>query len=53
MDLNDFFGPNPTIINLRAENRWEAVDELIDHLVANHKIKTERQSEAKGTSLTK
>ena len=39
MDLNEFFGPNPMVTNLRAENRWEAIDELIDHLVANQKIK--------------
>ena len=41
MDLNDFFGPNPDVIELHADNRWEAIDELIDHLVADHKIKSE------------
>jgi mannitol/fructose-specific phosphotransferase system IIA component (Ntr-type) len=41
MDLNDFLGPDPNIIELRADNRWEAIDELIDHLVADHKIKSE------------
>lgn len=41
MDLSEFFGPNPTVIDLQAENRWEAIDELIDHLVVNRKIKTE------------
>jgi hypothetical protein len=43
MDLNDFFGPKPIVIDLHAENRWEATDELINHLVANHKIKTEHR----------
>jgi mannitol/fructose-specific phosphotransferase system IIA component (Ntr-type) len=43
MDLNDFFGPNPNVIDLRAENRWEAIQELIDHLVANQKIKAEHK----------
>jgi len=23
MDLNDFLGPNPIVIDLQAENRWE------------------------------
>ena len=40
-DLNDFLGPNPIVVNLRAENRWEAIDELLDHLVANERIKLE------------
>jgi hypothetical protein len=29
MDLNDFLGPEPIVIELRAENRWQAIDELI------------------------
>ena len=41
MDLDDFFGPKPIVFDLRAENRWEAINELINHLVANHKIKAE------------
>jgi mannitol/fructose-specific phosphotransferase system IIA component (Ntr-type) len=44
MDLNDFLGPNPPpVINLKAEDRWAAIDELINHLVANHKIKPEHR----------
>jgi mannitol/fructose-specific phosphotransferase system IIA component (Ntr-type) len=43
MDLNDFLGPKPIVIDLRAENRWEAIDELINHLVANKKIKAEHK----------
>ncbi len=43
MDLDDFFGPKPIVIDLRAENRWEAIDELINHLVATHKIKPEHE----------
>ena len=39
MDLDNLFGP----IDLRAEDRWEAIDELINHLVAIHKIKTEHR----------
>lgn len=41
MDLNDFFGPNPIIVDLRAENRWQAIDELIEHLAEHQKIKPE------------
>lgn len=43
MDLNEFFGAKPVVVDLRAENRWEAIDELVNHLVANHKIKTEHR----------
>jgi mannitol/fructose-specific phosphotransferase system IIA component (Ntr-type) len=43
MDLNEFFGPKPIVIDLQAENRWEAIDELINHLVACHRIKTEHR----------
>ena len=39
MDLNEFFGPNAIVVHLRAENRWEAIDELLDHLVVHQKIK--------------
>src|SRR5260221_9714708 len=38
MDLDDFFGPNPIVTNLHAKSRWEAIDELIQHLVVSKKI---------------
>ena len=41
MDLNDFLGPNPIIIELQAENRWQVIDELIGALVVHGKIKPE------------
>ena len=44
MDLNDFLGPKPIVIELKAENRWEAIDELIDQLVVHRKIKAEHRS---------
>jgi fructose-specific phosphotransferase system IIA component len=43
MDLNDFLGPKPIVIELQAENRWQAIDELIGALVAHGKIKPEDQ----------
>ena len=41
MNLDDFLGPKPDVIDLHAENRWAAIDELLYHLVATHKIKPE------------
>jgi mannitol/fructose-specific phosphotransferase system IIA component (Ntr-type) len=43
MDLDDLLGPKPSIIDLRAEDRWQAIDELVNHLAANHKIQTEHK----------
>ncbi len=43
MDFDDLLGPQPSIIELRAENRWDAIEELIGHLVATHKIATEQR----------
>jgi hypothetical protein len=45
MDLNEFFGPKPNVVNLQAVNRWDAIDELVDSLVASHKIKPEHREE--------
>ena len=43
MNLDDLLGPKPHFIDLNAENRWEAIDELINHLVAARKIKAEHR----------
>ncbi len=43
MDLNDFLGPEPIIIDLQAENRWQAIDELIGSLLTHGKIKPEHR----------
>ncbi len=37
-------GPKPAVIDLQAENRWEAIDELINQLVATHKVKAEHRA---------
>jgi mannitol/fructose-specific phosphotransferase system IIA component (Ntr-type) len=43
MDLNDFLGPDPVTVELKAEDSWAAIDELIDYLVAHQKIKPENR----------
>ena len=40
MNLNNFLGP----IDLQGEDRWGAINELVSHLVANHKIKPEHRN---------
>jgi fructose-specific phosphotransferase system IIA component len=39
MDFLDYNGP----YDLNSENRWEAIEELIDQLVANRQIKPEHR----------
>ena len=41
MDLGDILSREQIITELRALNRWEAIDELIDNLVATGRIKAE------------
>jgi mannitol/fructose-specific phosphotransferase system IIA component (Ntr-type) len=41
MDLGDILGPEQIITDLKATNRWEAIDELVNNLVATSKIKPE------------
>ena len=43
MNLNDFLGADPVNVELKAEDRWAAIDELMDHLVARQKIKPENR----------
>ena len=38
MDLGDILSREQIVTDLRAANRWEAIDELIDNLVATGKI---------------
>jgi mannitol/fructose-specific phosphotransferase system IIA component (Ntr-type) len=44
MDFDDFFNSKPPVVDLRAKNRWEAIDELVAHLVASQKIKPEHRA---------
>ena len=43
MDLGDILTKAQIITDLRATNRWEAIDELINNLVATGKITPEHQ----------
>lgn len=43
MDLNDFLGPDPINVELQATNRWEVIDELMNHLVTRRKIPAEHK----------
>ena len=43
MDLGDILSPQQINPAMKASNRWEAIDELIDHLVAAGKIKPENR----------
>lgn len=43
MDLGDILNNDQIITDLRAANRWEAIDELIGKLVATGKIKLKDQ----------
>ena len=43
MDLGDILGPEQIVPELKATNRWEAIDELIQQLIASGKIKPEHR----------
>src|SRR6185436_19010243 len=45
MNLADIVHPEQIIPDLHAANRWEAIDELINHLVACGKIKSEHRDQ--------
>ncbi len=43
MDLGDILTPDVIKADLQATNRWEAIDELINTLVASDKIKSDHR----------
>jgi mannitol/fructose-specific phosphotransferase system IIA component (Ntr-type) len=43
MNLGDILGPDNILPDLKATNRWEAIDELIENLVQTKKIKPENR----------
>ena len=38
MDFEDFLGPEVKAVDLRAQDRWQAIEELMNHLAATRKI---------------
>ena len=43
MDLGDILSREQIITDLRATNRWDAIDELIDNLVTTGKISAQHR----------
>ena len=35
-----YFGPNVNVVDLQAQDRWQAIEELMNHLVDTHKIES-------------
>jgi mannitol/fructose-specific phosphotransferase system IIA component (Ntr-type) len=52
MELGDILGPEQILPELKATNRWEAIDELLQQLVASGKVKAEHR-EAVATVVKK
>ena len=48
MDLVDILTQDQILPDLRATNRWEAIDELINHLVATGKIQAQHREAIAG-----
>ena len=40
---DDFFGPGVDIVDLQAHDRWQAIEELISHLVTTRKIQSQHR----------
>ena len=43
MDSEEFFGPEVNAVDLQAQDRWEAIEELMNHLVTTRKIPAQRR----------
>ena len=48
MDLGDILGPEQVLSEMKASNRWEAIDELIEQLIRSAKIKPENREAITG-----
>jgi len=40
---DDFFGPGADIVDLQAQDRWQAIEELVSHLVTTRKIQSQHR----------
>lgn len=46
---DDWFGPGVNVVDLQAQDRWQAIEELMNHLVDTHKVQSRhRDSIAEG-----
>jgi mannitol/fructose-specific phosphotransferase system IIA component (Ntr-type) len=43
MDFEDYFGRKVNVVDLRAQDRWEAIEELMNHLVDTHQIQSQHR----------
>jgi mannitol/fructose-specific phosphotransferase system IIA component (Ntr-type) len=43
LGLGDILGPEQIITDLKAADRWQAIDELVDKLVSTGKVKSENR----------
>lgn len=43
MDFKDFFGPKVDVVDLRADDRRQAIEELVNPLAATRKIPTQQR----------
>src|SRR3954462_7410879 len=43
MDFDDYFGPNVNVVDLKAQDRWQAIEELMNHFVDTHKIQPQHR----------
>lgn len=44
MNLEEFFSSGSNVIDLRAQDRWQAIEELLDNLVTSQKILPEHRA---------
>jgi mannitol/fructose-specific phosphotransferase system IIA component (Ntr-type) len=43
MDFDDYFGANINVVDLKAQDRWQAIEELVKHLLDTHKIQSQHR----------
>src|ERR1043165_7616922 len=40
---DDYFGPNVNVVDLQAQDRWQAIEELMSYLVDTHRIQAQHR----------
>lgn len=40
---DDYFGPNVNVVDLQAHDRWQAIEELMSHLVDTHRVQSQHR----------